>query len=148
MAIIAALADPVADRIDELTDLCELWKKRREEGRPATYLRRAIIDLSGEILAIIEMEQFPVKLDVVQEKRQTPLEFCQQYCGDLSPEQKEVVEAAEKNRSFRGVCRVAYCQDWCPLVVGPIPGINRECGVRPDGELCLPGATILYPRQR
>lgn len=49
--------DVAAVRIDELADLCELWKKRRKEGLQATYIRRAVIDLCRELILIHDGEE-------------------------------------------------------------------------------------------
>ena len=49
---ITVLADPIADLLDEMADLCEHWKKWRGKGHTAVGIRSALVSLSGEILRI------------------------------------------------------------------------------------------------
>jgi hypothetical protein len=53
--------DKIAEKLDEMADLCEFWRKNREKGRNPNGIRHALIMLSNEI--IMEM-QSPETKDV------------------------------------------------------------------------------------
>ena len=53
--------DKIAEKLDEMVDLCEFWRKNRKKGRNPNGIRHALIMLSNEI--IMEM-QSPETKDV------------------------------------------------------------------------------------
>lgn len=49
--------DMVAEKLDEMADIAEYWKKNREKGRMPNAIRAAMLMLARETLAIQEMEE-------------------------------------------------------------------------------------------
>ncbi len=45
--------DPVIERLDELADLGECWKKNRDKGRNPQGIRLAMIHLANEIIMLV-----------------------------------------------------------------------------------------------
>jgi len=41
--------DPIAEKLDELADLAELWKAGRKKGRDSESIRTAIVHAAGVI---------------------------------------------------------------------------------------------------
>ncbi len=56
---IRVFKDEIAEKIDEMADLCEHWKKNRENGRHPNAIRSAILMLADEIRLINVMNQVP-----------------------------------------------------------------------------------------
>ncbi len=46
---IEAVSDPISEKIDEMADLCEYWKRNRDKGRNPTAVRSALLMLAGEV---------------------------------------------------------------------------------------------------
>jgi hypothetical protein len=46
-------ADPVADKIDEIADIGEMWKRNRDKGRNPKAIRTAMIIAIDELVDII-----------------------------------------------------------------------------------------------
>lgn len=46
------LRDPVAEKLDEMADLCEHWKRNRSMGRNPTAIRSALLMLAQECIAL------------------------------------------------------------------------------------------------
>ncbi len=44
--------DKIAEKLDEMADLCECWKKNRDKGRDPNSIRQALIMLSNEVVII------------------------------------------------------------------------------------------------
>ena len=44
--------DEVADKLDEMADLCEYWKRNRDNGRTPGAIRAALLMLAGEVFLI------------------------------------------------------------------------------------------------
>lgn len=42
--------DVIAEKLDEMADLCEIWKKNREKGRQPNAVRSAVLMLVDEII--------------------------------------------------------------------------------------------------
>jgi hypothetical protein len=56
--------DSVGEKLDEMADLCEYWKRNREKGRNPTAIRAALLMLSDELTLIRATEKIPpVDLD-------------------------------------------------------------------------------------
>ena len=55
MSEIKVFKDEIAERLDELSDIGEYWKKHRERGRMPTAVRAAMISLCGEIKVLAEI---------------------------------------------------------------------------------------------
>ena len=47
---IEVFEDPILSMIDDLADLCEIWKKRREKDITPSALRLAIMTVSKELI--------------------------------------------------------------------------------------------------
>jgi len=45
--------DQIGEKLDELADLSENWKRNREKGRDAGAIRAAMIMLAQEVVAIV-----------------------------------------------------------------------------------------------
>lgn len=56
---IKIMQDQIADRIDEIADLCEFWKKWRARGYMPTGVRMAIVMLSEEVAALTQCQLDP-----------------------------------------------------------------------------------------
>ena len=46
---IEVVTDPVAEKLDDLADICEYWKRHRDKGRNPTAIRAALIMLANEL---------------------------------------------------------------------------------------------------
>lgn len=46
------LHDPIAEKLDEMADLCEHWKRNRSLGRNPTAIRAALLMLAQECIAL------------------------------------------------------------------------------------------------
>ena len=44
--------DRIAEKLDEMADLCEYWKKHRSKGRNPDAIRGALVYLSQEVAAL------------------------------------------------------------------------------------------------
>lgn len=49
--------DPVAERLDEMADLSECWKKNRDKGRMPSAVRQALIYLCREVCVVEDLER-------------------------------------------------------------------------------------------
>lgn len=49
---IEVVKDPIAERLDELADLSEYWKKNRDKGRNPQGIRLAMIHLANELVIL------------------------------------------------------------------------------------------------
>lgn len=58
---IEIVRDDIAEKLDEMSDLCEHWKRNRERGRNPTAIRAALLMLAEEctILARINTKNQP-----------------------------------------------------------------------------------------
>ena len=54
--------DIVAEKLDEMADICEYWKKNREKGRTPNAIRSALVILADELVMIRAAEQIPPEL--------------------------------------------------------------------------------------
>jgi len=54
---IKIVTDEIAERLDELADLGEIWNKHRKAKRMPHAVRQAMISASGEISFMIEVER-------------------------------------------------------------------------------------------
>ena len=50
--MIVVVEDRIADKLDEMADICEYWKRRRERGRNPNAIRQALVMLSQEVAAM------------------------------------------------------------------------------------------------
>ena len=46
------VVDEIANKLDELADICEYWKRQRERGRNPNAIRNALVMLSQEVSAL------------------------------------------------------------------------------------------------
>lgn len=46
------LHDPIAEKLDEMADLCEHWKRHRANGRNPIAVRAALLMLAQECTAL------------------------------------------------------------------------------------------------
>jgi len=63
MSDLKVYKDVVAEKLDEMADLCEYWKKNREKGHEPNAIRQALISISEEILMNINIK----KLETLRE---------------------------------------------------------------------------------
>lgn len=49
------MRDPVADQLDELADLAEVWKRRRQNGQSADSVRVAMLNACG-VVAVLKAQ--------------------------------------------------------------------------------------------
>ncbi len=49
---VVVVTDTVAEKLDEMADLCEHWKRHRERGRKPTAIRAALMMLAAECTAL------------------------------------------------------------------------------------------------
>jgi len=54
---IKVFKDEVAEKLDELADICEYWKKNRNKGRNPSGIRAALLYLVSEIEMMRSMEE-------------------------------------------------------------------------------------------
>ena len=54
---IEAHTDFIAEKLDEMADLCEHWRKNRERGRMPNAIRAALMMLAKECIAIEEQDR-------------------------------------------------------------------------------------------
>jgi predicted nuclease with TOPRIM domain len=54
---IQVVPDEIAEKLDEMADLCEYWKKNREKGRRSNAIRAALLMLASECSLLDEMER-------------------------------------------------------------------------------------------
>lgn len=54
---IKVFKDEVAEKLDELADVCEYWKKNRDKGRNPNGIRAALLYLVSEIEMMRSMEE-------------------------------------------------------------------------------------------
>ncbi len=59
--------DPIAEKLDEMADLCECWRKNREKGRNPNAIRQALIILSNEVVMIDSVANIEVRTDKVND---------------------------------------------------------------------------------
>lgn len=52
---IEIVRDHVAEKLDEIADLCEYWTRNRAKGRNPTAVRAALLMLAKEVTAIDEL---------------------------------------------------------------------------------------------
>jgi len=48
--------DPIAEVIDEMADLCALWKKHKEVGHRSEGIQLAILHLAGQCVSLQEAQ--------------------------------------------------------------------------------------------
>lgn len=53
---IAIRHDTIAEKLDELSDLCEYWKRQRDKGRMPQAIRHALLMMANEITILSEAE--------------------------------------------------------------------------------------------
>ncbi len=53
---IIILRDTVADKLDEMADLCEYWKRRRDQGITPGSIRAALLMLSEEVVMLSKLK--------------------------------------------------------------------------------------------
>ena len=59
--------DTMAEKLDEMADLCKCWIKNREKGRNPNAIRHALIMLSNEVVMIDSVANIEVRTDKVNE---------------------------------------------------------------------------------
>lgn len=64
--------DHIAEKLDEMADLCEYWKKHRSKGRMPNAIRGALVYLSQEVAVLNSVseeapELFPGTLDALRD---------------------------------------------------------------------------------
>lgn len=47
--------DPIGEKLDEMADLCEVWKSRRRAALSARAVRLALIAVAAEVTALVKM---------------------------------------------------------------------------------------------
>ncbi len=55
-----ALRDPIAERLDELADMAEWWRKHRAKGRNPTGIRAGMVTLCEEVTGLVRCPPNPV----------------------------------------------------------------------------------------
>jgi len=63
MSDLKVYKDVVAEKLDEMADLCEYWKKNKEKGYEPKAIRQSLVMLSSELVDIISIE----KLEALKE---------------------------------------------------------------------------------
>lgn len=58
---IGILKDDISEKLDELADLSEYWKKHRDKGRTPYAIRSAMMMLSNELVMLEGMGQVRVQ---------------------------------------------------------------------------------------
>jgi len=53
---IEVVKDVIAEKLDELSDIGEYWKKNREKGRKPNAIRAAMLMLINEIKLLVDQE--------------------------------------------------------------------------------------------
>ena len=56
---IRIVRDLVAEKIDELADVSEYWRKSRDKGRESKAIRAAILMIARELLTTELLAKFP-----------------------------------------------------------------------------------------
>jgi len=51
------VTDPIAEQLDELSDLAEYWKKNREKGRMPPVIRHAMLIMCEDIVKLLAHER-------------------------------------------------------------------------------------------
>ena len=49
---VEVVRDDVAEKLDEMADLCEYWKRNRDRGYHPNAIRAALITLAEEVVAL------------------------------------------------------------------------------------------------
>lgn len=60
---IEILTDPIAEKLDEMSDIAECWRKNREKQRMPTAIRSAMVMLAEEISMLVKfyIKELPTK---------------------------------------------------------------------------------------
>ena len=66
MAILEVKFDDVADALDDMSDLCEHWKRNRERGRMPNAIRSALLMSMREALAMHDADVKAAKGSALQ----------------------------------------------------------------------------------
>jgi hypothetical protein len=48
--------DDIGPKLDEMADLCEIWRKRREQGLMPAAVRGALIQMAREVALMADVE--------------------------------------------------------------------------------------------
>lgn len=50
MSEITEMKDEIAEKLDEMADLCEIWKRNRDKGHTPNGVRHALMSVVNEIV--------------------------------------------------------------------------------------------------
>lgn len=59
--------DDFIERLDDLSDLCEYWKRNRKRGRPANAIRTALLAMCHEIALVDSMKRREDMLEIMRQ---------------------------------------------------------------------------------
>lgn len=54
--------DMIAEKLDEMADLCEYWKRNRERGRNPSAIRAALMMLADELTLLRAADKIPPEI--------------------------------------------------------------------------------------
>lgn len=56
---VEVVRDEVSEKLDEMADVCEYWKRNRDKGRNPNAIRAALIMLAEEVVALTGIKSAP-----------------------------------------------------------------------------------------
>ncbi len=56
---VEVVRDEVSEKLDEMADVCEYWKRNRDKGRNTNAIRAALIMLAEEVVALTGIKSAP-----------------------------------------------------------------------------------------
>lgn len=68
--ITAESVDTIIEKLDELADIAEIWKRNRDKGRKPSSIRAALVMLSCEISALA-LKDSPSKPSTAEKAKET-----------------------------------------------------------------------------
>jgi hypothetical protein len=62
---IIVMKDDIAEKLDEMADLCEVWKRNRDKGHAPNATRLALLMIVDEISAMESIRSFNDDIDSI-----------------------------------------------------------------------------------
>jgi hypothetical protein len=63
---IIVMKDDIAEKLDEMADLCEIWKRNRNKGHEPNAIRKALMMVANEVVVMESIQSINDKIDSVQ----------------------------------------------------------------------------------
>lgn len=80
MSKIEIQQDVIAEKLDEMADLSEYWKRNRDKGKTPNSIRAAMVMLADEIILLIQYDPYSVVNKIVERQQ----EVSQHWFGEIS----------------------------------------------------------------